>query len=219
MKQGHLFVMFLTIYVTCFLVLYTEQKKYDSVLKEKQKIEQALLSASYSAAESYEKVINETEEIRKKIISEVFFESFSVAMGGFESQQEQDLLKMYIPLIILAEEEGAFFFSLQEIQTEDGHELGHVWSDKIMYSAPGMHGVTETIEETASSLVSKHNYIASQYGISYQFHVPQFLINDAGNQESITIFVVFQGWPLTAAGDVIYENCVDAGIYIEGKRE
>ena len=29
------------------------------------------------------------------------------------------------------------------------------------------------------------------------------------------LFVVFQGWPLNSAGDVLYENCLDAGLYMQ----
>ena len=31
------------------------------------------------------------------------------------------------------------------------------------------------------------------------------------------VFVVFQGWPLNATGDIIYENCLDAGGYLKEK--
>lgn len=214
MKQGHLFIMFLTIYTLCFMALYVEQSKYDDVLKEKQRVEKALLSASCAAADSYEKAIHESEEIRKNIVSEVFLESFYVSLGLFESLREQDILRMYLPLLVLAEEDGVFFYSMQEIKTEDAVELRHIWSEKVVFEETGAENISRVIEKTASEIVSKHNYIASQYGISYQFHVPEFLRSISDTPGGRTLFVVFQGWPLTISGDVLYENCIDAGIYI-----
>ena len=39
MKQGHLALVFLTIYSICFILLFIEQERYDKVQGEKQIIE------------------------------------------------------------------------------------------------------------------------------------------------------------------------------------
>jgi len=106
MKQGHLVLMFLTVYVVCCMTLYVEQRNYDRVLSEKQRVEAALLEASYTTARSFEKVWNVSEEIRKSTVATVFFESFSVSMGLFASGENQQILEMYVPMLILAEEDG-----------------------------------------------------------------------------------------------------------------
>ena len=111
----------------------------------------------------------------------------------------------------------AFFFSVQEVKTEEEVELHHVWSDKIQYEDTGEYAMLNTIEKTADSITTKHNFIAEQYGISYQFHAPSFLEEISEESKLPMLFVVFQGWPLSAAGDVIYENCIDAGVYITEK--
>jgi len=219
MKQGHLMVMFLTVYVICFMALYVEQKKYDKVLEEKRQVELALLEAAYVAAESYEKVINAKEEIRKNTVSDVFLESLYVSMNKFESEEAKNYLGMYIPLLVLAEEDGAFFFYVQEIETNGTVELKHAWTEKVLYQSSGEHNVLNIIETTASELVSKHNHIASQFGISYQFHAPKFLQSTSKEMQLPMLFVVFQGWPLCASREVRYENCIDVSVYIREKEK
>lgn len=218
MKQGQWFLMFLTVYTICFLALYVEQRKYDNVLSEKQRVENALLEAACTTARSYEKVINATEEIRKNTVSNVFLDSFYVSMGLFGSLEEQESLRMYLPVIILVEEDGAFFYFMQETKKDQEVELRHVWSEKIQYGTSCEYDRLELIEKITSAIVSSHNYIAAQYGISYQFHTPEFVKDISDNKKTPMLFVVFQGWPLSASGDIIYENCIDAGVYIVEKK-
>ncbi len=218
MKQGQWFIMFLTVYTICFLALYVEQRKYDNVLSEKQRVENALLEAACTTARNYEKVINATEEIRKNTVSNVFLDTFYVSMGLFGSQEEQEFLRMYLPVVILVEEDGAFFYYMQETKKDQAVELRHVWSEKIQYGTSGEYDRLELIEKITSAIVSSHNYIAAQYGISYQFHAPAFAKDISGNKKTPMLFVVFQGWPLSASGDIFYENCIDAGVYIVEKK-
>ena len=219
MKQGHLGVLFLTVYVICFMALLMEQKQYDAVLKEKQKVEQALMEAAYATAESYEKVIKEKEEIRKNTVSEVFLESFYVAMNKFDTEEEKNYLGMFIPLVVLAEEDGAFFLYVQEIEKNGGIEFKHGWTEKVLYQNSEGYNMTEIIEKKASELVSGHNYIASQFGLSYQFHAPGFLQRTMEEVGVPMLFFVFQGWPLDASREVYYENCIDVGINIREKEK
>lgn len=214
MKQGHLLVMFLSLYMICFVTLYVEQTKYDRVLEEKQKVEYALLDAVFVAAENYKKVINETEETKKNVVADSFMESLCVALGGLVSEEETAFIKMHIPLLVLAEEDGICFYFMQESQTEKGAKLQHIWSDKIPYGGLGQYSMADMIENMAAEIVSNHNYIASQFGITYRFHAPEFLQNEPEIPQFPMLFVVFQGWPLYGTRDVYYENCIDASIYI-----
>ena len=64
-------------------------------------------------------------------------------------------------------------------------------------------------------MITEHNYIAEQDGLGYTFFVPRFLQNSSDILEFPMLFVAFQGWPLVENGSVVYENCVDAGVYLK----
>lgn len=222
MKQGHLALVFLTIYSICFILLFIEQERYDKVQGEKQIIEQALISAIQNAGEKYSAVIYESEETRKRILEHTFLESLYVAAGILEDKEKQEIIRMYLPMMVLAEEDGVFFFYMEEQTNGTVKELSHTWTNKIPYEAMEQytdaqlkHVVALTIENTASEIISQHNYIASQYGLSYRFYVPDFLQNTSEKLNFPMLFVAFQGWPLNASGDIVYENCIDAGGYIQ----
>lgn len=222
MKQGHLAAMFLMIYAVCFLFLYLEQNNYDKVQEEKQKIEQALLDGLEIAGRRYAAVINDTEEEKKRTLEKVFPEAVAASLGIFTSEEEKQKLKMYMPMFALAEEDGVFFLYIREEKKNGITELCHVWSEKIYYEFPENSTeaqrksiVAGTLEQNASDIITNHNYIASQYGISYTFFVPDFLQDTSSALNFPMLFVVFQGWPLTASNDVVYANCIDAGVYLQ----
>ncbi len=215
-------MIFLTIYMICFLFLFTEQKQYDKALEEKEKIEQALVKAVENTGMVYKKYITATEEKRKKELEKAFFTSFYVSAGVFDKKEQQEKLRMYLPMLVLAEEDGAYFLFMQEITSDGVEELRHSWSDKISYGygeniteAQKKNAVAGVLEEQASEIISNHNYIAEQYGISYSFYVPDFLNNTTTSLEFPMIFAVFQGWPLTVSGNILYDNCLDSAVYLQ----
>lgn len=224
MKQGHFAVFFMTIYVACFSFLLVEQNRYDKVLAEKMKIEQALLNAIELAGKEFTSAITMSDEKKQQVFEQSFWTAFCVSMGILEEIETQEQIKMFFPLLVLVEEDGAFFYHVQEVMKNDEIELVHMWSERISFSfsedcsdALRKCVMAETLEKVASEYITNHNYIASQYGISYTFTVPSFLQNTSGTLSFPMFFAVFQGWPLTAAGNVLYENCVDAGGYLQEK--
>lgn len=199
-----------------------EQKQYDKALEEKRRVEQSLLNSIKDTGIAYERVLNASEEKKKQTLQNFFFQSLYAAEGIFDNKEKQKMLQMYIPMLILAEEDGAYFFYLQEAEDRAVKELGHIWSDKVFYH--DSNGRTESgkksevatlLEKVASEIITNHNYIASQYGIDYSFYVPEFLQNTASSLEFPMIFAVVQGWPLLASGKLTYNNCIDAGAYIQ----
>lgn len=215
-------MIFIIIYTICFLLLQLEQNQYDGVLKEKKKIEGALITAIQDAGNEYTAVMYEAEEKRKQTLEKVFLNSFYVAMGIFDDIEKQEMLRMYLPMLVLAEEDGVSFYYMEERKNNTMSGLWHTWSDKMPYGFQDESGISlkkymvaTTIEKAASDIISRHNYIASQYGLSYSFSVPVFLQNVEGELNFPMIFVVFQGWPLNASKDIVYENCIDAGAYLQ----
>lgn len=215
-------MLFFAIFAMCFLFLWKEQKYYDEVLKEKQWIENGLLEAIENTAKEFTEVIYDSQERKKEIVESFFWESFYAELGVFDEKEQQDRLKMHLPLLVLVEKDGMLFYYMQENSRNGETELGYVWTDKISmpFSDDTMEAkkkqiLSDALEEKASEIITEHNYIAKQYGIKYTFSVPDFLQNTAENLEFPMLFVVFQGWPLTAAGDIVYENCMDAGVYLQ----
>lgn len=225
MKQGHLLLIFLLLYCSCFLGLLFERKSYDEVIEKKQKTEQALLDAIEYTANRYRDVIKDTEEKKKQVIDEAFSEAFYVTMGLFQSTQPEELWRIYIPMLVLVEEDGAYFYYVKGIAENPKQELVHVWTDKISFdfsdvqSAAGKKAIlADLLEEKASQIISNHNFIAKQYGISYSFSLPAFFQDTSREPEFPMLFVVFQGWPLNSYGTIFYENCLDAGVFLREKR-
>lgn len=224
MKQGHFVLLFLMVYTSCFLGLYLEQKKYDAVRAEKARVEAALQEAIEITGQEFSKVINASEEEKKRVVEQIFPEALYIAMEYLGSTEEKALLNMYIPMLVYVEEDGAYFYRMKEWEENGMTELSHRWTEKLEFTfsedVPEEKKKAELaamLEKAASEIISNHNYIASQYGISYTYVVPKFLQNTAESLSFPMLFVVFQGWPLTAAGDIVYENCIDAGMYLKRK--
>lgn len=222
MRQGHFAIIFCTIYVVFFMLLQLEQIKFDKVQMEKQRIEEALQEAIEHAGKEFSSVLNESEIQKKRVLEQTFFESLYISLGIFEEPEKQENLRMYLPMLALVEEDGVFFYHMVEKNNGKEVEIMHIWSEKIPYAyekecseQEKKKYIVRTLEEKASRIISNHNHIASQYGISYIFSVPEFLVSTSENIEFPILLAVFQGWPLNVAGDVFYENCIDTGVYLQ----
>lgn len=222
MKQGHFIALYIIVYLFCFLLLFMEQRTYDDVVKQKEKLENSLKTAIEETAWNLTSVIKEPIQEKKNIIEQQFFEYLYISLGFLQEVEKQQKLKMYCPMLLLVEEDGAFFYYVQELEKEGTKQLSHTWSEQIPFIFP--EGSTDSekkaiisnvIEQYASRIISNHNYIASQYGLNYSFYVPNFLQNTSEDLNFPMLFVVFQGWPLTASGNIVYENCIDAAVYIQ----
>lgn len=223
MKQGHLLVIFLLIYGSCFLALHFEQKSYDRVLDEKQQTEQALLEAIEYTAFRYKAVLNDSEEKRKQVISASFSEAIYISMGLLGTAEQKEFWRLYVPMIVLVEEDGAYFYYVNE---KSEQRIFHEWSEKVSFDIPEESSeakrisiMADTLEEKASQIISNHNLIAAQYGITYSYSLPVFFQDTSQTPEFPMLLVVFQGWPLNTAGTVFYENCLDAGVFLRQKLE
>lgn len=217
MKQGHFLMVFLFIACSCFVSLYVVQKKYDAITKEKQWMESILLQALEDTGNKSKNALKEDEEKKKQMIEAAFSDAFSSFWGRDIVLEEKDFWRIYIPMLILVEEDGAFFYHLQT----DAKQLGHIWTDKIYFNIPEECDdakkkalMVETLEQKASEIISEHNIIASQYGMNYRFYLPLFFQNMHRIPEFPMLFVVFQGWPLDASGTSFYNACIDAGIFL-----
>lgn len=225
MKQGHFALLFCILFAVCFLMLSLEQLRYDTVLEEKQRVEQCLLTAVENTAREFSKVLYAPTEKKQQVLEQEFFNYLYAAFGVLEEREEQERLRMHIPMLVLVEEDGIQFFHMKEVMQEGTAELQHQWTskesfcfDENMQTEEKKVVIVENLEKKAAEIITEHNYIAKQYGWSYTFTVPRFLQNTAKKTEFPMLFVVFQGWPLIASGEVRYENCLDAGVYLQEVR-
>lgn len=221
MKQGHLVILFWIVYAACFLMLSLEQKRYDNVQAEKQKIENALINAIEITGQGYEDMIYESAERKTAYFERNFFEALCIFLDAFQDEEKKELIWMHIPMLALVEEDGAFFYYTTAKQKKSSDILVRKWSEKKKFSYPDNCTeaqkktiIADALEKAASEIITNHNYIASQYGLSYQFYVPDFLGNAEEKLEFPMLFVVFQGWPLNVSGDITYENCMDAAVFL-----
>jgi hypothetical protein len=217
---------FLVLYVSCFLTLYCEQKSYDRIIEEKQQIEEVLLEAIEYTAFKCKAVIKDTTDKKTQVIAESFSEALYISMGLFDTTESEEFWRFYVPMLVLVEEEGAYFYSVRANLEESDICIYHEWSDKIVFEVPEECNETrraaiiaDTLEKKASQIISDHNLIASQYGITYQYFLPKFFQNCLLSSEFPVLLVVFQGWPLNTEGTIFYENCLDAGVFLREKTD
>jgi len=218
MKQGHFFCVFIVIVFSCWLSLYVVQKQYDAVINEKHRLEHILLMAAEDAGNKYRVALREDMEKKKQIVEDAFTDAFHVFMGQFDMPAGEEFWRLYMPMLILVEEDGALFYHLQNDSTG---ELRHIWTEKLDFIFPDDCDepkkkalIADVLERQASEIITNHNIVASQYGIRYIFSLPNFFQDVSRMTEFPMLFVVFQGWPLNSFHTAFYNTCVDAGIFL-----
>lgn len=218
MKQGHMALFFFVLLCYCFFEVFSAQMQYRGVKDEKKRIEESLLYAVDAAAWKMTEVMEETTEVKLFMLEETFFSAWFTRIGISGNEEKQKESRMYIPLMVWLEEDGGYFYAVQE--TKNREEEGGAWSRKIPYALTDKDEenrklVQAYLEKNVADMICEHNRIAKKYGMEYEFYIPYFL-TDASQKLSFPILiVVFQGWPL--GKDDFYENCIDANVYIRKK--
>lgn len=222
MKQGHFAMIALFMVVYAFFGIFAERETYRQVQQEKERMEESLLIAVEKTTETMKQVLEEQDEVQLLTLEEEFFESWFIQLGISDKIEEQERMRLHVPMIAWLLEEGGYFYYTEEVSKNGTRVLEPKWSRLIPYSTGNEITKDEVIvwmEQQATTIINEHNRIAVQFGIEYQFFVPYFL----GAQPEVLSFpivvVVFQGWPLKVTGDLWYENCVDASAYIKEKEK
>ena len=198
--------------------IFYEHQKYRKAEEVKKTMEESLLYAVKTAAWELTGVTEESEEVKLHTFQESFFRAWFVRLGHAAVTEEQEKLRLHLPLMAMLTEDGGYFFYSEIVQIGGSITLKQRWHEKKRYSLTGEEGVDrsflkEFLEENVSEIITNHNQIAKQYGIKYEFSAPYFLIS---NEEIAfpMVFVVFQGWPILV-GETYYENCMDASAFIK----
>lgn len=166
-------------------------------------------------------VMYDSVEKKQSVVEQEFFYALYTELGILWEKEKQEKLKRRVPFIALVEEDGAYLYYWSLVKQGETLELQHNWTEKIEFSVnpdweteEKKRMVAELLEEYASGLITEYNYIAQQYGLQYTVTMPRFLQNTQDTLEFPMLFAVVQGWPLTASGNLLYDNCVDAGVYL-----
>ena len=219
MRKVHFALIFCMIVVSLFLNVLTEQKKYEGVRMQKERMEESLRYAISICAQELAGVMQETADVKRMVFRESFFRAWHIRLGIMGNEEEQERLNLHMPILGYLSEDGAYFLLIKEERTGGKTRLIREWTEKIPYALTGDEKENRQIltafwEETVSEYLTEHNRIAKQYGLEYEFYVPLFLNDPEQRLGFPIVFAVFQGWPLEGSGKYLYENCMDANAYI-----
>ena len=79
--------------------------------------------------------------------------------------------------------------------------------------------MADVLEQKASGIITNHNVIAAQYGLSYHYSLPVFFQDTSRLPEFPMLFIVFQGWPINHSRMLYYDACLDAGMFLRQKQD
>lgn len=131
-----------------------------------------------------------------------------------------DIVKIYDKNGILGLKEAYQEIDFHEVATSDSFKQfrnnhpNHFLLSEEDYYLVRKGAIIKLLNEKMEYYVNNHNYIASQYGIAYQFSLP--VIDESElirTVENPGIIVIFQGYPLTNLNE-IYNRCIVAGAQI-----
>lgn len=108
-------------------------------------------------------------------------------------------------------------FTVEEIRNDDSFaEFRNRYSDNFLLNQElfpliKQQSMVDCLNSDISWYVSRHNEIASNYGITYQFGLPSDNSSWAKTIDSPGIIVVFQGMPLVEGSNRVYNRVAFSG--------
>ena len=176
-----------------------------------------------------------------------FFQSLYSGFGILEDEERQEWMQLYVPVILMTDEDGYYIYHNYQVTAEDGRHVYQEWSEKCAYSyvyqkfvfaftltdqlrvldtesgncyegdfhdlqgqlpeipflasdtsyqTVRLMAVADCISRSMEYYINHHNRIARDYGISYQFFLPDIPDEDwARTISDVSFMVVFQGYP------------------------
>lgn len=134
MKQGNYIILFSILLGCCLFMVRVEQYSYDSMAKEKEKIEAAMQQAIRNAAECAAKEYSVSGDTINELVKQEFFETLYAAFGAFGDSEKMQQIELCIPVVAVLLNEGVYFNYLEEEVMEDGTlSLKRVRSEQYPY--------------------------------------------------------------------------------------
>ena len=104
---------------------------------------------------------------------------------------------------------------MNDIMLKTYYSAGDLFDTEESYKERKLYAIRTSIEESLSEILVSHNRIAGQYGLDIWFTMPGFFQNFTPAMENPSMIAVFQGWPLSTDGTLLYNNCANASSYIK----
>lgn len=133
MKQGHILATFLLIYLLCVFAAWREQLEYDALVREKQKMKQALQTAVDTAANQILMDQIASPDTCLALAELTFFETLYASLGILNQQEQQEQLSLCITCIALLREDGFYLCRWQEKVGEEGVVKQRAWTELQEY--------------------------------------------------------------------------------------
>lgn len=283
MKIYHFVLVYIVLLVTSVVILDIKTNNLKHIIDEKESINRKLRVAVDDGVANLVQIGKNRQLIisKDKAINS-FYTSLYSSFGIISDKDKQTELSMYIPVIVITEEEGYYTYYFDEyIGVDGGTYVSLRWSEKMpyyyedsdfiygftlgenvsIYDKNGLLGVSgrvyqlnykemekdypaffrsrpnhfllteETfelvrkgaiktcIEKSMAYHTSLHNKIASQYGITYNFSLPQMSIDMwMPFLDDLSMFVVFQGYPYGNEPGEVFNRIASAAAKISKDR-
>ncbi|MGB8455269.1 MAG: hypothetical protein WCD89_23425 [Anaerocolumna sp.] len=152
----------------------------------------------------------------------------------YQSDGEKQIGQKWSEKVPYAYEDGSLIYNLtlgnyvtiydkssNEIYEGDYRDLKMQFPDSIMaaedtFDIIRRNTIISAIEERMNYYINQHNNIANQFGITYQFWLPQIDKTDWYRTiDDISLLVIFQGYPYNAAGLDTYNHYALGGARIK----
>lgn len=185
--------------------------------------------------------------LNKDAAVEQFFLSLFSGFGILDNEDQQEWMKLYVPVVLVTDEDGYYIYHSYQVTDENGKHIYQDWSEKMTYSyvyekyvcsfsltdrlrvldteswqcyegdfhdlmeqlpeisfladdtsyqTVRQAAVSDCISESMEYYINQHNRIAHDYGISYQFFLPEITDEDWSRSISdVSFMVLFQGYP------------------------
>ena len=109
--------------------------------------------------------------------------------------------------------------SYEEVMTDTMlqtyYSAGTLFDTAEAYRERKLYAIRTSIETSLSEILVSHNEIAGQYGLNVWFSTPEFFQSFTPAMDNPSMVAVFQGWPLSTDGTLLYQNCANAAAYIK----
>lgn len=131
------FVIIFTIIAACLLIPIKLQQKMQAIVTVKQTeynncIDNAVDDALLGDAVEYDS--GNRIFVNKDIMTENFFRSLYNSFGVVGNANAQDLIRLYVPVLLYTDTSGYYIYSAHEYATDGEHRTEYKWSEKRKYA-------------------------------------------------------------------------------------
>lgn len=136
MKLYHYVLIFVIIVLSITVITDIKTNHLNAVIKNKEQISKNLDTALDDGIASLVSVEgNNTIIVNKDKAMQSFFLSLHSSFGVLTNKEKRDEINLYIPVIVITEENGLYVFYSDEYQEADGFTyVSKRWSEKFPYS-------------------------------------------------------------------------------------